>query len=531
MSSAKLSPVGEQLKQSLDTIAAYDRYYLSHENSEMLHVPNVANVVLIAYEQLRNASENIEDHLLLQQAILRYYRRTVPFIDKGSVKGFGKELIIELTQAQYLKNDSVPLSKVDAIDKLLSDCYNLYWKVTKKHSDIQKKTVEGWILELLSVKSEQILNSPIRLLSFVHLAHAHFTNLIDYDRVLTGMDPLTPEDKPTVLYISIHKALLKSNDANVRSSLFDLHALPLDDPKRFVDFNVQYDALADLPQTTKLSRFISKNGAPLRVVRSAFFNDTDIIAPNDLANEGRIISIVDDAIKQVYQQVRSSLDRGIIKSIIFLLITKALIGLLIEIPYDLFTTGAIVILPLVINLVFPPLVIMLTALTMKLPGQANTDAIASYIRTMVYVSPKQTTINLKYAETANRSSFFNAVYVLLFFGVFLLTAWILQLLEFNIVQGFIFVLFFSTASFLSYRLTLQVKELELVATDSGFLAILRNLLYVPFIYLGQKISYRFGKMNLMAQVLDAAVDLPLKTMIRLIRQWIAFLANKQDELL
>ncbi len=531
MSAPKLTPVGEQLKKSLHNISAHDRYYKSLENQEKLHVPNVANVLLIAYEQLRNASENIEDHLLMQQAILRYYRRTVLFAGKSSVKGLGKELIIELTQAQYLKNDSIPLSKVEALDTLLNDCYELYWKVTNKRKDIPKKTVEDWILELVSVKSEQVLNNPIRLLSFVHLAHAHFTNLIDYDRVLDKDDQVEPQDRPTVLYISIHKALLKSNDANVRSGLFDLHTIPLDNVDRFVDFNVQYDTLADLPATTKLSRLITKNGAPLRVLRSAFFTDADTLGVEELASETKTLNIVDSAIKQAYRQVRKSVDRGIIKSVIFLLITKALIGLFIEIPYDLVVMGSIIILPLVINLLFPPLFIAITALTIKLPGQANTDAIRNYIKAMIYQTPAQSTLSIKYTEAASRSAVFNVLYVLLFIGVFYLVAWALSALQFNIVQGIIFVFFFSTASFLGYRLTVQVKELQHVSADNGLLTVIRNFLYVPFIYLGQKISYRFGKLNIIAQILDAAVDLPLKTMIRLIRQWIVFLGNKQDELL
>jgi hypothetical protein len=38
-------------------------------------------------------------------------------------------------------------------------------------------------------------------------------------------------------------------------------------------------------------------------------------------------------------------------------------------------------------------------------------------------------------------------------------------------------------------------------------------------------------MNIIAQILDIVVDLPLKTTLKLIRQWTAFLNNKKDELI
>jgi hypothetical protein len=38
-------------------------------------------------------------------------------------------------------------------------------------------------------------------------------------------------------------------------------------------------------------------------------------------------------------------------------------------------------------------------------------------------------------------------------------------------------------------------------------------------------------MNIIAQILDVVIELPLKTVMRLLRQWSTFLNNKKDELL
>jgi hypothetical protein len=38
-------------------------------------------------------------------------------------------------------------------------------------------------------------------------------------------------------------------------------------------------------------------------------------------------------------------------------------------------------------------------------------------------------------------------------------------------------------------------------------------------------------MNIIAQLLDIVIELPLKTVLRLLRQWSAFLNSKKDELL
>jgi hypothetical protein len=212
------------------------------------------------------------------------------------------------------------------------------------------------------------------------------------------------------------------------------------------------------------------------------------------------------------------------------LITKALIGLLIEIPYDLAVMGAIVVLPLVINLVFPPLFIAITALTFKMPSNNNKKMVVDYIESMLYHTDGDKP-QLKYTQPTGRSYFFNTVYAIMFVVVFYLVAKQLAILEFNIVQGLIFFIFLSTASFLGYRLTQQIREIELISRNQGFITLIRDFLYAPFIFVGQKISYRFAKMNIIAQLLDIVIELPLKTVLRLLRQWSAFLNSKKDELL
>jgi hypothetical protein len=529
MNSAKQTDLGVMLEQATDTVRQYDTYQEDTAHSPTIHVPNVGNTLLFAYEQLRNASENIQDHLLFQRAILRFYKRNLPFGVNKLPSKLGHELIIELTQAEYLKNDSVPATTAEDLDKLVHEFYTAYWMLKNDHN-VPGSVAQQWILELLSVKSEQLFNNPIRMLSFAHFAHAHFVKLINVGENIVEGESVENTDYQMLLYISIHKALLKSDDANIRNALLDLYGMSTTNIPEFIEFNKKYDILAELKTTARVSRLVSKNGAPLRIIRSAFFTNQSDLTGIDIKNESKTLSKIDLQVDEDYKQVKKSLSVGVIKSIIFLLITKALIGLVIEIPYDIIVTGSIVILPLVINLLFPPIFIAITALTFKHPSEVNKLAIVEYVKTMIYES-NTAQAPIRYAQSQGRNYVFNTVYVIMFLAAFYLVAARLAAFEFNIVQGIIFFIFLSTASFLGYRLTVQIKELEIVNTNQGILALIRDFLYSPFIFVGQRISYRFSKMNIIAQILDVVVELPLKTVLKLIRQWTIFLNNKKDELI
>lgn len=522
--------LGVLLKEATANIALHDQADKVVGNEQTLHVPDMGNGLLFVYEQLRNVSENIENHLLFQSAIRRFYKRTLSFGLIREPKDLAQELVIELTQAEYIKNDTTPLSKIKKIDEFIDDYYQTYWDMVKHYKSVKHEVAQKWILDMLTVKTEQAFNNPVRTLSFAALSYSHFSQLINVTEYIVDNEKLDETDQATVLYIAIHKALLKSNDANVRSGLIGLYGILNDDVANLVEFNKKFDSLNNLKTTAKVSRLVSRNGAPLRILQATFFRKNSDPQTQLIENQSHIIGKIEAQITEEYSQVKRNVRAGVIKSIIFLLITKALIGLIIEIPYDFAIYGGIIVLPLVINLVFPPLFIAITALTFQMPSASNRKAIVNYIEAMLYQT-EQGVPPLKKQQSAGRSYFFNTVYIIMFLAVFYLVAQQLADLHFNIVQGIIFFIFLSTASFLGYRLTVQIKELEIVNRSQGIIALIRDFLYAPFIFVGRKISYRFAKMNIVAQLLDIVIELPLKSVLRLMRQWTTFLNNKKDELL
>lgn len=529
MNRDSLTSLGGILDQAVRNLSVYDKNRALPMRENTVHVNNVNNLLLIAYEQLRNASENIEGHLLFQRAIRRFYKRNLSFMFNRLPSNLANELIIELTQAEYLENDTVATVKVEHLDVLIGELYRTYWKLAQKRS-VSNDRAQQWILEILSIQSEQVFNNPIRSLSFANFAYSFFIDQVDIGDYLAEGEIIDPADYQKLLYISIHKALLKSDDANIRNALLGFYSVSPSDLNAFVEFNKNYDFLSGSKTAAKVARIVNHNGAPLRIVRSAFFSESHNLGAVDITNKTRALGTINAQIEEDYRQVKKNLRGGVIKSIVFLFITKAIVGLIIEIPYDLYMSGAVIILPLMVNLIFPPSFIALTAFTFKLPSETNRRAITDYVDGMLYKSDIPSKV-VRASQFKGKSYVYNTIYSIVFIGAFLMVANALQILGFNIVQGVIFFIFISTASFLGYRLTLRIKELEIITTNHGFISLVRDSLYAPFIYVGQRISYRFAKINFVAQTLDIVIELPLKTILRLFRQWTIFLSNKSDELL
>lgn len=76
----------------------------------------------------------------------------------------------------------------------------------------------------------------------------------------------------------------------------------------------------------------------------------------------------------------------------------------------------------------------------------------------------------------------------------------------------------------------MVRELEVVSSQQNGFTFARDLFYLPFVVIGRWLSEKYARVNLVTLILDMVIELPLKTILRLVRQWAAFINAKKDEI-
>jgi len=516
----KLNANGFQLMNQLAAAKAVEK---KEQKGQLINVAGVGGLVSAAYEQLRNAAEYAQEHLLIQNAIRRFFVRSVSFHNHIDISDtIAEELIIELTQSGYLKNNTQPVEIINRLEKVIKKHYNNYWKL--KASGLDENIARGWTLDLLSIESENVLVEDVIQTIYLQFSYHHYKSIL-HKRLFVSRG-FSDANFEVSLYIAVHRALLKSDLASVRYDMQKLYKVSDSNVNEYAQFHQNVDDMFTSDLTNKITLHINKYGAPLRILRSMIQDDEKI--SEELVESDRFEKAYDEQIKKEYKKSESKLNKGLIKSILFLLITKTLIGIAIEIPYDLLTTGVILMVPLLVNLLTPVVYLIILRLGIKFPGTANAKAIRLYADDMLYGDQSQTNL---YPAVKSKSYpiSFSIAYALVSLIIFALVINILIMLGYNIVNGIIFFIFLATASFLGFRLSRIVREIELVIAKSGFITTIQELLFTPFTFLGKWISDKYQKMNVVALVLDTLIELPLKTALRLIRQWTGFLDDKKDQ--
>jgi hypothetical protein len=518
------NPLLSLLQQQIERAETRNRQTAERNDlPPLIQVPGTGKAISSAYEQLRNAAEYTEEHLLLQRAIRRFYRRSLSFFAHRDTGNIGEELIVELTQAGYVQNNTISQATADLIRQATEQYMQAYWEM-RQHQVARDEAMQ-WTLELLSVEIEEMIHPHAQHAALAQVGYQHYLQLLPRDQHIT--DQAEVQSYEISLYIAVHLALLKSDIAIIRHDLMRMYGQTPADMPAFIAFNHSVTQLFTSKLTQRLKRSVSKYGAPFRILKSMLDSNTNMLLL--LRDRRQFEAEYQQQITHEYRNVKRRLNKGIIKSIIFIFITKVVIGVGIEVPYDLLVHGAVAVMPLAINLLFPPAYMAVLRLGLKVPGTTNAHALRSYIDKALFTTEAPV---LPAIRSANKQvgTAAKLLYGILFALPLAVVIYVLYLLNFNIVQGIIFFVFLSTASFLGFRLSLMVRELEIVTKQTGFLTAVRDFFYLPFILVGQWLSSKYAKVNAVAYVLDIAIELPLKTVLRLVRQWTRFLREKHEEI-
>lgn len=490
-----------------------------NERAEKLHVSTTGAGLTLLYENLRNASENAEENLLLQRAIRRFFKRLYLSPD-ANLKIIGEDLVTELTLAGYLENDSVTLAKIKTITKIAQDYTAARKKLLEK---FPKDAVERWILEPMSAAIESELRDHRMNLAFADFAYSYFLNSIDHETMFGANQPTSYE---ATLFVSVSGTLLKSDPAAIRFNLLNRYQISPLKTVDFAKFNSQIDQVFASPALEKISHLIDRNGAPLRILLRAMNSDGKLA--EHLASEKAFLGPFDAAISESYATIGQTINRGIVRSVIFLIITKFIIGIAIEVPYDLMVHGQIGWIALSVNLLTPPLYMIALRLTLLMPGPNNTRALNREI-TRILFEPIPSKPFLGKRSARKFGIGYNIAYTLAIVAVFGGVGYLLmRLAQFEWIHLAIFFVFISTASFLGFRLSRSIREIEVGAESQTGVTMLRDFLYMPFVAVGRRISETYAQFNIMSRFLDMFVELPLKTILGFVRQWGSFVSAKKD---
>jgi len=508
----------------------------SPDDESVIRVSAVVGKVALLYEKLRNVVDYNDEHLLRKNAIFRILKRMVLLEKKR--QGIGLALVRELIRANYLPNNAIPESKAVEVENVVVKYLFIIDAIFVRQPDKIRNLRNRDLLHIASCEIEETLYDFHRRAELIESMRVVLTRDIQLPETLSA------EDREVLILVTVLKSLLKSDEAIIyyrllRQFMPDFFvAEPSQEAigavgKTFADFQRRVDHYLNHPLKHKLMKIGKKYSVYFLILRDVFEANPERI--NDLlthpkALEEEIIATCD----QRYREVRTKVVRSVIRSVIYIFLTKMLLALLVEVPLDWWWSKEIIYSSLLINILFPPFLMTVMSLMIRLPKHQNTEKIVERLQDIVYhdgrSAEQRYVLKTAGSRSAVTSFFFNAFYFLTYGLTFGVIVWALSRLHFNVISGAIFIFFLSIVSFFAIRIRLAARELVVVDRREGLINFLFDFLTLPIVRLGRWLSVKLSRLNVFVFFLDLFVEAPFKLFMAVAEEWLSFIREKREEI-
>jgi len=500
-----------------------------------LTVSQTASFFAIMYEKVRNSIEFREEHLVRRAAIERILTRRLSANPKG--KGEGEILVQELLWARYIPNSTLSASDIPHFQNIIDRYIALYSRVTANSKTAHKLSSE-YIMHFLTCEFEEELNPQQ---TYKKAAYLYFLYQVLKNKI--SIQGVSQEETDSYFYVSCEQAYSKNDTPYIRYHLFNLMYGQLyklsgaqfeEVCSKFPDIITQIEKTIKNPHSEKLARFVKRQTPPFSVLYTII--DENPKNYKEIAkNQSSVIEKATEICTRKYADLAKKLKTAAIRSIIYIFLTKAVFALILEYPVSKLIYGAVHIFPIIVNSLFPPILMGLLVSFVRVPGEANTKKILNRIVQILNRDPSYETTKKVFATKVlvKRPILligFTGVYLFAFGLTFSIVYYFLRLLKFSEIGIIVFIFFVSLVAFFGYRVRQIGKELTL-QDEEGVLSPILYFFFLPVLALGKWLSSGVAKLNFFMLIFDFIIEAPFKVIVDIIEEWIRFVRARKEEIM
>jgi hypothetical protein len=354
---------------------------------------------------------------------------------------------------------------------------------------------------------------------------------------------ISENEKDAYFYVGSEIALNRSDIPYIRYHLFKLLHGPLSllahhdyesVTHKFPEIVDQIERTINNPYSLRILKYIKKQVPPFLILWEVINRNQDKIE-EILTNSQVLWEKVESICREKYQQTSQKLQRGAIRSVIYIFLTKMIFVIGLEFPLSKLIYGEVRMGPIITNTIFPPLLMGLLVTFVSTPSESNTKKIFERIVGVLDKDPSFENSKSLIAQKPRAKSkvmvFGFSLFYLLTFGVtFGLLYNILNYFSFNLISMFIFVFFVSLITFFAYRIRQISKEYALEEKDSALTPVF-DFFIIPIFSLGKFLSTEIAKYNIFAVFFDFLIEAPFKLIFNIIEEWINFVKARKEEIM
>lgn len=498
-----------------------------------ISVDEVAARVASFYEKIRGVVDWREEHLLRKTAIERILKRRVFTRNQG--EDFAEPFLQELIRGGHFPNESIPKRKIIEIQQIISKYLFLLEHAPQDASSRILAKLHDWMLGIAAAEIEETLISSRRERALIDF----MAESIEQDVVMKNGTALTPEDKHIQVYVASQRALFKLDNATISYHLFEKLYPFWKNPNQETLSSIaekihllqeKIHGILFHPLSEKLYQLVERYDTPYLLV-----GDIILENPDNFSELAQDPIKLEAAIKEAYivrlGKLRGKMHRAAFYGTISVFLSKMLIALVAEVPFDKYVTHEFNARAIGISVVIPPLLMLLLVTSITTSSEENFQKVMMEIMRITYATDKRNVHEL--ASPKKKGVIMNTVIYAMYLSSFILSFgflfWVLDRLHFSILSSIVFLLFVSLITFGGTRIRQRGAELLIGEQKQGFLYSIFDFFTLPLIEVGRWLSRQVARYNILVVLLNFLIEIPFQIFVEFLEHWRSFLKEKKEE--
>lgn len=499
------------------------------DDGQGMSVNPIVSEIASLYEKFRNAIEYREEEVILRASIERILKRRLILGGKG--EAVAGPLVRELVWARYFPDRSITQEKIATVADIIDLFLRLRSLVLKKPG-IKEQDITDWIYQLLSATIEDILNPNTEKVTVANLIfHILKKNIQIVDD--------TEENRDVQVFVAVRRTYAKDDIALLRYHLFSqkFGLLTKENVQEIADSFVaatkEITGSLLYPLRHKMQAYVKKFIPPFLILEDILRNNKPAIR-EILTDSVRLKEVVFATCAARYESLTKKVQRAIIRSVIFILVTKAFFAIVVEGTYERFVYGEVLWGVIALNIVIPSLLMLIVGFFIKTPGEENSQKILHQIEYILFSQEPTMGYPLTlYVAKQERRTLLDSLFPILWLGAFAVSfgaiVYVLTQLQFNIVSQIFFLFFLAIVSFLAYRIY-QTAHVYTVENKQSLVTPIVDFLFVPIVRVGRQLTEGIAQINIILFIFDFLIETPFKGIFGFFEQLFFFLHTKREEL-
>lgn len=464
------------------------------------------------YEKVRSLVDYKEYHVIRRSAIRRIVNRQL-YLERTSLN-IGIALLRDLVSSGYLPNNKIPETKSLVLIQIIRK-WTLLGKEglpTSQFLDFAAIEIERFLYPdpLIECVTDSFFAATEPFVVYQN-SEPRNRSLVTYAACRRSF---LAEDQPGLIYALLIRSMPEIAGNGMSDVALSTMARGVLQVLRQVEA-VATDSLV-WKVSTRLKNHALYYSVLLEILRS-YGKGAEIV----FGDEEKLKELVRSTVEKKQRQQRKLLRVSGERAVIYLLLTKILLGIVLEWPYERFILGSENYLALGTNALFHPILLFLMVTfvgTEKKGVERIIEGVSAVVQgkdmRQVFIHPP-----------ASAATFFfvSCFYIFLFAASFGAILWALIALRFNVVSIFLFFVFLTLVSYFGLRIRGGARRWEPTKVKPSTFELIWNLFAFPIVQTGRWVSVRFAAINVFVLFLDFLVEVPFKAFLGIFDASLSFI--------